>query len=204
MMAGAEESDGGELSADAQEQQDEMTALDNILNDECGTEAGNDSSRRRFSHSVVAETGGLVGGRMDAVVAQTQQGRIRVRYALLKGDKEEPLRESFVVSHLPPIRLNFCLPKDYPSKSRPRFHLSCPWLGKERLEAVGKHLEALWEENAGCVVLYTWLSALQEEVADLLGLCGDNVAEEEEDKVDLDVDISQPVKAELGRKVKLW
>ena len=65
------------LTLDQQEQRDEMTALDNILNDctEATSEAGGGQRRRVFSYSVVAESGGLTGGRMDAHLAQVEQVR---------------------------------------------------------------------------------------------------------------------------------
>ena len=66
------------LTLDQQEQRDEMTALDNILNDctaEATSEAGGGQKKRVFSHSVVAESGGLTGGRMDAHLAQVEQVR---------------------------------------------------------------------------------------------------------------------------------
>ncbi len=72
-----DDEDYSHLTLDQQEQRDEMTALDNILNDctEATSEAGGGQRRRVFSYSVVAESGGLTGGRMDAHLAQVEQVR---------------------------------------------------------------------------------------------------------------------------------
>ena len=41
--------------------------------------------------------------------------------------------EVHVVKFLPPIALNFQLPKDYPSFNSPQFTLSCKWLNRKQV-----------------------------------------------------------------------
>ncbi|XP_069620137.1 E3 ubiquitin-protein ligase RNF14-like [Ranitomeya imitator] len=74
------------------------------------------------------------------------------------------------VSFLPPIVLNFELPPDYPSTAPPNFTLSCKWLSPRQLTLLCQHLDDLWEENSGCVVLFPWIQFLKEETLDFLNI----------------------------------
>ncbi|XP_073507352.1 E3 ubiquitin-protein ligase RNF14-like isoform X2 [Phyllobates terribilis] len=74
------------------------------------------------------------------------------------------------VSFLPPILLNFELPPDYPSAAPPNFTLSCKWLSPRQLTLLCQHLDDLWEENRGCVVLFSWIQFLKEETLDYLNI----------------------------------
>ncbi|XP_075457187.1 E3 ubiquitin-protein ligase RNF14-like isoform X1 [Ascaphus truei] len=83
----------------------------------------------------------------------------------VKGNAAASITESFenTVSFLPPIVLNFELPPDYPTASPPIFTLSCKWLSPIQLSALCQHLDDLWEESTGCVVLFAWKQFLKEE-----------------------------------------
>ncbi|KAJ8419126.1 hypothetical protein AAFF_G00006250 [Aldrovandia affinis] len=95
------------------------------------------------------------------------------------------------VSFLPPLVLNFELPMDYPSRSSPLHTLNCKWLSEvqkqtlldEKIEtyssdyggcipqagaAVCKHLDELWKESLGSVVLFSWIQFLREDVLTFL------------------------------------
>ncbi|XP_062976738.1 E3 ubiquitin-protein ligase RNF14 [Elgaria multicarinata webbii] len=74
------------------------------------------------------------------------------------------------VCFLPPIVLNFEFPTDYPSTSPPVFTLSSKWLSRAQLTALCKHLDNLWEENRGCVVLFAWMQFLKEETLAYLNI----------------------------------
>ncbi|XP_073444534.1 E3 ubiquitin-protein ligase RNF14-like [Dendrobates tinctorius] len=74
------------------------------------------------------------------------------------------------VPFLPPIVLNFELPPDYPSAAPPDFTLSCKWLSPTQLTLLCQHLDDLWEENNGCVVLFPWIQFLKEETLDYLNI----------------------------------
>ncbi|XP_008102920.2 E3 ubiquitin-protein ligase RNF14 [Anolis carolinensis] len=74
------------------------------------------------------------------------------------------------VSFLPPIVLNFEFPADYPSASPPAFTLSSKWLHQEQLTALCKHLDTLWEEKKGSVVLFAWIQFLKEETLTYLNI----------------------------------
>ncbi|XP_069810843.1 E3 ubiquitin-protein ligase RNF14-like [Dendropsophus ebraccatus] len=74
------------------------------------------------------------------------------------------------VSFLPPIVLNFELPPDYPSTQPPNFTLSCKWLSPRQLTLLCQHLDDLWEENKGSVVLFPWIQFLKEETLDYVNI----------------------------------
>ncbi|XP_069620140.1 E3 ubiquitin-protein ligase RNF14-like isoform X1 [Ranitomeya imitator] len=74
------------------------------------------------------------------------------------------------VPFLPPIVLNFELPPDYPSSAPPNFTLSCKWLSPTQLTLLCQHLDDLWEENSGCVVLFPWIQFLKEKTLDFLNI----------------------------------
>lgn len=82
----------------------------------------------------------------------------------------ESTSELHVLKYLPPIVLNFQLPKDYPSVSPPQFTLSCKWLNRKQLSELCHKLDDIWEENKPCVVVFLWTCFLQDESYDFLGL----------------------------------
>uniref|UniRef100_A0A4X2KPA2 E3 ubiquitin-protein ligase RNF14 n=2 Tax=Diprotodontia TaxID=38609 RepID=A0A4X2KPA2_VOMUR len=76
----------------------------------------------------------------------------------------------YTICFLPPLVLNFELPPDYPSTSPPAFTLSGKWLSPTQLTALCKHLDNLWEEHRGCVVLFAWMQFLKEETLAYLNI----------------------------------
>ena len=74
------------------------------------------------------------------------------------------LPESFSVQHLPPLKMEFSLPPDYPSTSAPTFSLSCPWLTLVQKSSAEQKMELLWVENRPGVILFLWFDFLQEEL----------------------------------------
>lgn len=71
--------------------------------------------------------------------------------------------EAFEVNYLPPINLHFEYPDSYPSSSPPAYFLSCSWLTYDQLSKLCKHLDVLWNENRGEVILFQWAQFLKEE-----------------------------------------
>ncbi|NXY50454.1 RNF14 ligase, partial [Ceuthmochares aereus] len=91
----------------------------------------------------------------------------------VSGDSTESLQRAgfeCTVCFLPPLVLNFELPPDYPSTSPPAFTLSGKWLSPPQLSALCKHLDNVWEENRGCVVLFAWMQFLKEETLSYLNI----------------------------------
>ena len=82
------------------------------------------------------------------------------------------LPESFSVQHLPPLKMEFSLPPDYPSTSAPTFSLSCPWLTLVQKSSAEQKMELLWVENRPGVILFLWFDFLQEELVNFLELEG--------------------------------
>ncbi|XP_001514922.1 E3 ubiquitin-protein ligase RNF14 [Ornithorhynchus anatinus] len=76
----------------------------------------------------------------------------------------------YTICFLPPLVLNFEFPPDYPSTSPPAFTLSGKWLSRAQLTALCKHLDNLWEENRGCVVMFAWMQFLKEETLAYLNI----------------------------------
>ncbi|XP_048016457.1 E3 ubiquitin-protein ligase RNF14-like [Megalobrama amblycephala] len=74
------------------------------------------------------------------------------------------------ISFLPPLVLSFELPTDYPSSSAPVFTLSSKWLSRVQITALCKRLDELWEENRGNVILFTWIQFLKEESLEFLNI----------------------------------
>ncbi|KAJ0061993.1 hypothetical protein NL108_014779, partial [Boleophthalmus pectinirostris] len=72
------------------------------------------------------------------------------------------------VCFLPPLVLNFEFPEDYPSTSPPQYTLSSKWMTRAQMSALCRRLDELWEENQGCVILFTWIQFLKEETVDYL------------------------------------
>ncbi|CAI5643053.1 unnamed protein product [Oreochromis niloticus] len=60
--------------------------------------------------------------------------------------------------------------KDYPSTSPPLFTLSCKWMTRAQMSSLCRRLDELWEENQGCVILFTWIQFLKEEALGFLGI----------------------------------
>ncbi|KAM9299333.1 E3 ubiquitin-protein ligase RNF14-like [Gastrophryne carolinensis] len=74
------------------------------------------------------------------------------------------------VLFLPPLVLNFELPPAYPSTTPPIYTLSCKWLSSQQLTLLCQHLDDLWEENKGCVVLFAWMQFLKEKTLEYLNI----------------------------------
>ncbi|CAH1778616.1 unnamed protein product [Owenia fusiformis] len=74
------------------------------------------------------------------------------------------------LEYLPPVELNFELPKNYPSKAPPVFTLSAKWLSLKQLTELCKKLDRIWIENEGMEVLFMWISFLKDELLDFLNL----------------------------------
>ncbi|XP_022239186.1 E3 ubiquitin-protein ligase RNF14-like isoform X2 [Limulus polyphemus] len=79
-------------------------------------------------------------------------------------------QEEIQINYLPPVILHFELVAKYPSTSPPAFLLSASWLTLKQLSNLCSHLEHLWKQNGGEVVLFQWTQFLQEETLTFLGI----------------------------------
>ncbi|XP_061104609.1 E3 ubiquitin-protein ligase RNF14 [Conger conger] len=132
------------MSQDQEEQEDELLALASIYDEE------------EFRRAESAQ-----GGEIQICLELPQDFKI-----VLKGEKQT----EHDVSFLPPLVLNFELPRDYPSTSSPEYTLSSKWLSRAQLSALCRRLDELWRETQGSVVLFSWIQFLKEDVLGFLCL----------------------------------
>uniref|UniRef100_A0A8C0MA56 E3 ubiquitin-protein ligase RNF14 n=2 Tax=Boreoeutheria TaxID=1437010 RepID=A0A8C0MA56_CANLF len=138
-------------SEDREAQEDELLALASIY----------DGDEFRKAESVQ-------GGETRIYLDLPQNFKIFV-----SGNSNECLQNGgfeYTICFLPPLVLNFELPPDYPSSSPPSFTLSGKWLSPTQLSALCKHLDNLWEEHRGNVVLFAWMQFLKEETLAYLNI----------------------------------
>lgn len=132
------------MSEDREAQEDELLALASIYDEE------------EFHRAEAAQ-----GGEIQLCLELPPAFKV-----VVKGEKEA----EYDIAFLPPLVLNFELPEDYPTCSAPVFTLSSKWLTRTQMSVLCRHLDQLWGENQGCVVLFTWVQFLKEEALDFLGI----------------------------------
>ncbi|XP_072294833.1 E3 ubiquitin-protein ligase RNF14-like [Eucyclogobius newberryi] len=76
----------------------------------------------------------------------------------------------YEITSLPPLRLTFDLPEDYPSCSPPAFTLHCSWLTPKQLSSLTAKLDDLYRATGGAVVLFSWAQFLKCEMLTFLGV----------------------------------
>ncbi|XP_022099072.1 LOW QUALITY PROTEIN: E3 ubiquitin-protein ligase RNF14-like [Acanthaster planci] len=149
-------------SDDAEAQADEVTALASIY------VRGEDICRRKRQQ----------GGEFSAHLELPEEYFIKLDGPLIQQAKKHGLKlqegsngsSLLRINHLPPIVLNFQYPEDYPSKSAPSFTLSCKWLSVDKLSKLCSHLDRIWDENRGEVVIFQWTQFLIDESLQILGI----------------------------------
>ncbi|XP_029375078.1 E3 ubiquitin-protein ligase RNF14 isoform X2 [Echeneis naucrates] len=132
------------MSEDKEAQEDELLALASIYDEE------------EFRQAESAQ-----GGEIQLCLELPPDFRV-----VVKGETQN----NYDVCFLPPLVLNFELPADYPSTSSPIFTLSSKWMTRAQMSSLCRRLDELWEENQGCVILFTWIQFLKEEGLDFLGI----------------------------------
>ncbi|KAM9358414.1 E3 ubiquitin-protein ligase RNF14-like [Symphorus nematophorus] len=133
------------MNADKEEQEDELLALQSIFSsDEFVRDESKSSGEIRASVELPAD------------------------FAVTL--KEDETLTQYEISFLPPLRLTFELPEDYPSTSPPTFTLTCSWLTHTQLSALSAQLTDLYEATGGAVVLFTWIQFLKEDALRFLDI----------------------------------
>ncbi|TMS20762.1 E3 ubiquitin-protein ligase RNF14 [Larimichthys crocea] len=133
------------MSANSEEQEDELLALQSIFDPE------------EFVRNETKSAGEI----RVCVELHTD-----FTVALREGDS---LRQ-YEISFLPPLLLTFELPADYPSSSPPSFTLTCSWLTDTQLSALAAQLTDLYQATGGAVVLFTWVQFLKEDALGFLDI----------------------------------
>ncbi|XP_068600740.1 E3 ubiquitin-protein ligase RNF14 [Brachionichthys hirsutus] len=130
------------MSEDREAQEDELLALASIYEEFHREEAGH-------------------GGEIQLCLELPPDFKI-----IVKGEK----KTEYNVCFLPPAVLNFELPADYPSRSAPIFTLSSKWMTRAQMSSLCRRLDELWDENQGCVILFTWIQFIKEEAMEFLNI----------------------------------
>ena len=76
------------------------------------------------------------------------------------------------ISYLPPLHLAIDLPMGYPSRTPPKFDLTCEvaWLSEAKLSELKSDGERLWEELGRDQVVFTYIDHLQQAAENGFGL----------------------------------
>lgn len=76
------------------------------------------------------------------------------------------------LSYLPPLQLTINLPATYPNDSAPSIDLSTAlqWLPSNIQEKLISEAQSLWEEYGGGMILFSYISSLQEQAETCFGL----------------------------------
>ncbi|KAJ1720247.1 hypothetical protein LPJ53_005098 [Coemansia erecta] len=129
----------------AELQQCEMEALAAIY-------GGSDDSDSGFEYSSSDHSSGPVRGSIDVDV----DGSV-VQQLTQEVDED--------IGHLPPINMAFTLPPAYPLKDAPDIVISCCWLDAQAIDAVGRQLSDIWQQQQGMGVLHSYIDALKYDLA---------------------------------------
>ena len=150
------------MSGELEEQADELLALSTIVDASAFSHTGSNPNRGSLEVQV--------GLKIFMSMSQCCVAQVRLDSPITVVGTSLP--ESFRVQHLPPLKMEFSLPSDYPSTSAPTFCLSCPWLTLVQKSRVEQKMDLLWVENRPGVILFLWLDFLQEELINFLELQG--------------------------------
>ena len=86
----------------------------------------------------------------------------------------EPEQDIQRLSYLPCLHIEINLPTTYPAESSPSITLSTtpPWLPSDVLRKLTDEAKSLWEEYGGGMILFSYISSLQEQAETAFGLEG--------------------------------
>jgi E3 ubiquitin-protein ligase RNF14 len=84
----------------------------------------------------------------------------------------EPEQDVERLSYLPSLHIDIILPSTYPSETPPSIRLSTtpPWLPAEVAQKLTDEAKSLWEEYGGGMVLFSYISSLQEQAETAFGV----------------------------------
>jgi E3 ubiquitin-protein ligase RNF14 len=84
----------------------------------------------------------------------------------------EPEQDTERLSYLPSLHIEITLPSTYPSETPPSIRLSTtpPWLPAEIAQRLTDEAKSLWEEYGGGMVLFSYISSLQEQAETAFGI----------------------------------
>lgn len=84
----------------------------------------------------------------------------------------EPSQNIERLAYLPSLRLDIALPNGYPGEVPPlvKASTSPPWLSENLLATLSAEAQSLWDEYGGGMVLFAYISSLQEQAENVFGL----------------------------------
>ena len=68
------------------------------------------------------------------------------------------------------MTIEFVFPENYPSDACADFVIKCDWLTEEQLNLISRKFHLTWQESGGCVVLFSWITLIKEDLLNLLGI----------------------------------
>ena len=66
------------------------------------------------------------------------------------------------------MTIEFVFPENYPSDACADFVIKCDWLSAEQLNLISEKFHLTWQDSGGCVVLFTWITLIKEDLLNLL------------------------------------
>jgi E3 ubiquitin-protein ligase RNF14 len=84
----------------------------------------------------------------------------------------EPGEDVERLSYLPSLHIDIVLPSTYPAETPPSVRLSTtpPWLTSDASQKLVDEAKSLWEEYGGGMMLFSYISSLQEQTEAAFGL----------------------------------
>jgi E3 ubiquitin-protein ligase RNF14 len=84
----------------------------------------------------------------------------------------EPSQTIQRLAYLPPLRLDILLPDGYPAQAPPivKPSTSPPWLPDDLCATLSAEAQSLWNEYGGGMILFAYISSLQEQAEAVFGL----------------------------------
>lgn len=154
-----------------QDQADEVLALQAIFGEDFALLEANESDEQAYMISIHVEVPSvldvLVKLRMDSNELPKDNSSQDLR---VEGSNSAVKIRACTLQYLPPLRLIYRPLAYYPSHRPPNFVLSALWLSEDELTSLCQGLDALWEEQVGDVVIYTWAEWLLTNCLPHLGI----------------------------------
>ncbi|CAG8582921.1 7621_t:CDS:2 [Paraglomus occultum] len=131
-----------------QQQENEILALEAIYSQD-------------FTYTDIADASPRFRGVLTVELALPDE--VLVYFANSKNANEAPLK----IKHLPPVKIIFEMPDDYPTKEVLCFQLECCWMRWDWLQMLERKLRDIWEEERD-VILFHFAEFIHNNAMDFL------------------------------------
>lgn len=115
-----------------------------------------------------------INGTLYAICQLNPDQVIRLSTKTFTRTKSKPVKvkldivfSNYYLKYLPPIKVEFVLPPEYPMCS-PSFSILASWLNFSQISLLCKKLESIWFENYNTGVLYYWMEFLKHDTFEFL------------------------------------